>query len=287
MLRVTFWGVRGSIAAPGPETVRYGGNTSCVAVQTEDDKLFILDAGTGIIRLGGSLMADAFGRGEGEVTILLTHGHWDHIQGFPFFPPVYVPKNRVTIYGPAHSNSIVEGILEGQMNPHFSPVQSLGNLGAEITCKAVAEGGGGEVTLGALRVRSASVPHGSITSLAYRLDNGGSSLVYCPDAGYIDGDPSDEVLSLFDGADCLIHDCTYTPEDGEARRARGYSSIDVTAKVAARAGVKQLVMFHYDQDYSDGDVDALAARCRTLLDAEAGGDKVELLAAREGLTITV
>src|SRR5688572_16590953 len=136
-MKVRFWGVRGSIPAPGPETNRYGGNTSCVSVMTATGHLIIIDMGTGAVALGRSLMAAEFGKGKGHATILLSHAHWDHIQGFPFFPPIYVPGNRIDIYGAARSSSMLEGILEGQMNPHFSPIQKLKNLGASISILAV------------------------------------------------------------------------------------------------------------------------------------------------------
>src|SRR5437879_454891 len=137
---VTFWGVRGSIPAPGPETNRYGGNTSCVAIRTGRGELIILDAGTGIVSLGKQLLAESFGKGQGEATILLSHAHWDHIQGFPFFAPVLVPGNRFQVYGPSRSSGMLDGILEGQMNPHFSPLYTLKNMGASLEIHGVGDG---------------------------------------------------------------------------------------------------------------------------------------------------
>src|SRR5579871_3303124 len=99
-MRATFWGVRGSVPAPGPEMNRYGGNTSCVELRDNDDRLAIVDSGTGVIALGRKLMAGAFGKGAGEAAVFLSHAHWDHIQGFPFFPPIFVPGNRFTVFGP-------------------------------------------------------------------------------------------------------------------------------------------------------------------------------------------
>src|SRR5215470_12005309 len=139
-MELTFWGVRGSIPAPGPETNRYGGNTSCVSVRTAGGHLIIIDMGTGGIGLGRSLMATEFGQGKGHATVLFSHTHWDHIQGFPFFPPVFVPGNRFDIYGAARSSAMLEGILEGQMNPHFSPIYTIKNLGATISILAVPAG---------------------------------------------------------------------------------------------------------------------------------------------------
>jgi phosphoribosyl 1,2-cyclic phosphodiesterase len=285
-LEVTFWGVRGSIPAPGVEFNRFGGNTACVSVRSASGAQLILDAGTGITVLGRALMEREFGRGVGRATLLLTHAHWDHIQGFPFFAPVFVPGNRFAIYGPAGSPAMVEGILEGQMNPHFSPVHSLRNLGAEIGFRAAQEGL--EMEFGDVTVIGRANPHGRTSALAYRLtERGGASVVYAPDAGYPEGRPAELVRQLYRGASLLIHDCTYTPEDQQARRSRGQSSIADAARVAAACRVKSLVMFHYDQDYTDSQVDALRRSCRQHLDGEPGGSDIGLIAAHEGLKLTV
>jgi phosphoribosyl 1,2-cyclic phosphodiesterase len=282
-MRISFWGVRGSIASPGPEFNRYGGNTPCVSVTTSTGGQVILDAGTGITVLGRELMKSQFGRGRGRGTLLLTHAHWDHIQGFPFFAPIFIPGNRLTIYGPSGSPKMVEGILEGQMDPHFSPVHSLRNLGAQIEFKATQEGVTMEVE--GLRVTARANAHGRYSALAYRLEEGEASIVYAPDAHYPEGRPPAEMERLYAGATALIHDCNYTPEDQRERVSRGHSSIADAARIAALCRVKTLVMFHYDQDYTDEIVDGLRQRCREYLDQAPGGEAVELVAAAEGLTL--
>jgi len=286
-VQVTFWGVRGSVPAPGPETMRYGGNTSCVELRNRSGELFIVDSGTGVIALGRKLMAGAFGKGAGEAAVFLSHAHWDHIQGFPFFPPIFVPGNRFTVHGPGRSSSMLEGILEGQMNPHFSPLYTMRNLGASIDVVAV-DGAAKDPSFecGGMRVSARLNPHGATKALAYRFEEDGRSLVYASDAGYPPGGPSPEVRELYRGADVLIHDCTYSPEDRAERLQRGFSSIAEAARAAVDAAAKRLVMFHYDQDYSDDTVDALAERTRRLLD-ESGGSAIELIPAREGLTLTI
>jgi phosphoribosyl 1,2-cyclic phosphodiesterase len=284
-VEATFWGVRGSVPAPGPDMNRYGGNTSCVELRTAGGDLFILDSGTGVIPLGRKLMQTPFARGGGEADIFLSHAHWDHIQGFPFFPPIFVPGNKFTIYGPARSSSMLEGILEGQMNPHFSPLYTMKNLGAGIDLVAVDSEGEGLMCHG-VRVIGRMNPHGPTSAMALRFEEDGRSLVYASDAGYPPGGPSDDVKALYRGADVLIHDCTYTPEDRAERMNRGFSSIAEATRAAAEAQVKKLVMFHYDQDYTDDMVDALAERARRMLD-ESGGKNVELVAAREGLVLPI
>lgn len=283
-MKVTFWGVRGSIPAPGPETNRYGGNTSCVSVRSDSGRLIVIDMGTGAIGLGRSLMTTEFGSGTGQAAVLLSHTHWDHIQGFPFFPPIFVPGNHFDVYGAARSSGMLEGILEGQMNPHFSPIYTLKNLGATISILAVPLEAAFDVD--GVQVRARANPHGSTMALAYRLEESGRSLVYASDAGYPPEGPTDAILDLYRGADVLVHDCTYSPEDRARRLTRGFSSYVDAVDAAVRAGVKQLVMFHYDQDYSDDVVDELAARCRAELDAR-GGRAITLVAAHEGLTLTI
>lgn len=281
-MRITFWGVRGSIPTPGPETNRYGGNTACVAVQTRQNALIIIDMGTGLVPLGAVLMGGEYGKGQGRATILLSHSHWDHIQGFPFFGPVFVPGNELVVYGNAKSPSMLEGILEGQMNPHFSPLYTIKNLGASIDFRTVVQGEPFEV--GGVRVHGLPNPHGGTSALAFRLEENGRSFVYASDVGYQDGRPAKESIEFYRGADVLLHDCTYTIEDQATRRNRGFSSHAEAAEAAVAANVGRLVMFHYDQDYSDDMVDQLAAACRAELD-RLGGSKIALTPAAEGATI--
>ncbi|MCG8417681.1 MAG: MBL fold metallo-hydrolase [Proteobacteria bacterium] len=281
-MRITFWGVRGSIPAPGPETNRYGGNTSCVSIRTRTDELIIIDMGTGLMHLGNKLVKGEFGRGQGVATVLLSHCHWDHIQGFPFFPVVFIPGNRFNVYGNAKSSSMLEGILEGQMNPHFSPIYTLKNLGATIDFHAVEHGEPFEAS--GVRIRARPNPHGVTTALAFRVEEAGKSFVYASDVGYPDSGPSAEMLELYRGADLLLHDCTYTIDDQMTRRNRGFSSYADAASVAVTAQAKHLIMFHYDQDYSDDKVDALRDECRKELD-RLGGESIGLTAAAEGTSI--
>lgn len=281
-MQVRFWGVRGSIPAPGPETNRYGGNTSCVSVMTQSGELVIIDMGTGAMPLGHSLLADSFGKGAGSATLLLSHSHWDHIQGFPFFPPIFVPGNQFSVYGNAKSSSMLEGILEGQMNPHFSPIYTLKNLGANIQFTAVNPGE--SFAAAGLTITACQNPHGVTTALAYRLEEDGRSLVYASDVGYPESGPSDDALALYRNANVLIHDTTFAPEDREQRLDRGLSSYADAARAAAAAEVEHLVLFHYDQDYTDDMVDQMHDACRDEL-ARLGAPDIKVTAAAESLTL--
>ncbi len=285
-IEICFWGVRGSVPAPGAEMNRYGGNTSCVELRLGNE-LVIVDAGTGIIPLGRELLKGPFGSGGGTARLFLSHAHWDHIQGFPFFGPVFIPGNHFELYGPGHSSTLMEGILEGQMNPHFSPLYTIKNLGATIDlhgvegARVIQIGDQGHVT-----VSSCANPHGPTTALAYRFEVSGKSVVYASDVGYGPAGPSPEAARLYAGAHTLIHDCTYSPEDRKARMQRGFASTEDAARAAIQAQVTRLVMFHYDQDYNDDVVDALAERTRRFLD-DNGGEKIALTPAREGLRLTI
>jgi phosphoribosyl 1,2-cyclic phosphodiesterase len=283
-MEISFWGVRGSIPSPGPEFNHYGGNTSCVAVRTCKDSLIILDAGTGIIALGQSLLPQGFALGQNWATVLLTHTHWDHIQGFPFFAPIFIRGNRFDIFGPSDSPAMVEGILEGQMIPHFSPVHSLRNLGATIHFRALQDHN--TLIMDGCTITAIRVPHGRSSALAFRIEEQDCSLVYAPDISYPENSPpASAIKELFWQTTYLIHDTNYSDEDQPARRNRGHSSVADAAHLATLCQAQTLVMFHYDQDYSDAKVDKLKNQCREHLDLNPQGRQIKLLAAREGLTL--
>jgi phosphoribosyl 1,2-cyclic phosphodiesterase len=279
-MRIRFWGVRGSIPAPGPDTIRYGGNTACVSVHTRGGGLIIIDMGTGLMHLGNALLEGAFGAGTGRASILLSHTHWDHIQGLGFFAPVFVDGNAFTVWGPGGSPEVLEAILEGQMDPNFSPLQTLRNFSAVFDVKAAIPG----VPFDAegLTVTAREHPHGASTALAFRIVEDGRTFVYASDVGQPGGPgPDPDAVAFYAGADVLLHDSTYRPSDQATRRNRGFSSYEDAAAAAVAARVGRLVTFHYDQDYSDDDVDEVVASCRIALDAR-GGAKIGLVPAREG-----
>jgi phosphoribosyl 1,2-cyclic phosphodiesterase len=281
-MRIRFWGVRGSIPAPGPDTIRYGGNTACVSVHTKAGGLVIIDMGTGLMHLGNALMAGPFGKGHGKASILLSHTHWDHIQGLGFFAPVFIGGNQFTVWGPGQSPAVLEEILEGQMDPNFSPLQSLKNFSAKFDVRAAPMNGSTFEAEG-LQISAREHTHGATTALAFRIVEEDRTFIYCSDVGqpFPQTPPTEDTIAFLRGADVLLHDTTYRPADQATRRNRGFSSYEDAAHVAVAAQVGRLVMFHYDQDYSDDDVDEMAASCRAFLDAH-GGKAIVLTPAREG-----
>lgn len=272
-MEIRFWGVRGSIAAPGPETMRVGGNTSCVEVQCGATRI-VLDAGTGLRRLGDKMLGE--GR-PAEATLLLSHFHWDHIQGLPFFVPAYLPGTRLSVFGPVGGRIGVKKAIGRQMSaPHF-PV-GLGDLGAKIDWNELKPGA--RFTVGEATVSVAKLNHpGGV--LAYRIEHGGDAIVYATDTEhYACVDPA--LRQLADGASILIYDAQYTPDEyaGKAGRSRvgwGHSTYVAGAEAAKAAGVKKLVLFHHDPQRTDDGVDGIERAARELHE--------DTIAAHEGMVI--
>lgn len=279
-MEVTFWGVRGSIPAPGPGTVRYGGNTACVSVRLAGGQLLILDLGTGARNLGNLLMEGAFGKGNGEATVLLSLTQWDHIQGFPFFTPFYVAANQFTIYAGTNHTNELDDILERQMAAQYFPVQTYKNMPARISLQALPTGN--TFVLGNATIKAVREDHSPLGATTYRIDENGRSLAY---AGHGTSEGEDARSALIKGVDVLIHECSFSPDDWQRHPDRGLSSVDHAVGCAVASGVGKLVLFHYDQDYSDAEVDALAARAVHLV--QASGSKMQVQAAAERQTLTV
>lgn len=279
-MEVTFWGVRGSIPAPGPGTVRYGGNTACVSVRLASGDLLILDLGTGARNLGNALMEGPFGKGQGKATVLVSLTQWDHIQGFPFFTPFYVPGNQFTVYGGSNQTNELEGILERQMAAQYFPVQTYKNMPAAISLQGLPQGN--TFTLGNATITAVRQDQGPLGATTYRIEEGGRSVAY---AGHGTCHPGDAKSALLQKVDLLIHECSFSADDWQRYSDRGLSSVDQAVNCALNAGAASLALFHYDQDYTDAEVDALAARAHQL--SQESGSKLRVTAAVERQTIKV
>jgi phosphoribosyl 1,2-cyclic phosphodiesterase len=262
-MRVLFHGVRGSIATAGEATRRYGGNTSCVSVEVDGAPL-IFDAGTGIRKLGSDL-ARASGISPIAVNLFFSHLHWDHIQGFPFFGPAYVPGNRVDVW---HARTgadapLIRDVLAEQMRPPTFPV-ALEAMRAELVFHEVDPGQ--IIRVGDARLRHTPVDHPN-GCVAWRVDHRGRSVVYATDLEHDAEHPPADLIELCRGADLLIYDAMYTPEEyagigGPSRRGWGHGTFESGAAVAEAAGVNTLCLFHHDPAHDDGFMDVLAARAR-------------------------
>jgi phosphoribosyl 1,2-cyclic phosphodiesterase len=269
-MQVRFWGVRGSIASPGAETAGVGGNTSCVEVVCGDQTI-ILDAGTGIRKLGDQLVREGRAR---ELTLLLSHLHWDHIQGLPFFVPAYLPDTRLDVLGATWSEVPVSRVLEHQMTAPVFPVR-LDELPASIRMREMRSGEA--LGVGGARVTARKLNHpGGV--LGFRIEFEGRVVAYATDTEhYACLDPA--VVSLAAGADVLIYDAQYTPEEyrgerGGSKVGWGHSTWEVGCETARAAGVGSLVLFHHDPRRSDAEVEQLERSARQSF--------ARTIAAREG-----
>jgi phosphoribosyl 1,2-cyclic phosphodiesterase len=278
-MRVRFWGVRGTIASPGPKTLRYGGNTSCVAVESEGGELIVLDAGSGFCPLGDYLMQGPFGRGQGDMTLLLSHTHLDHLIGFPFAVPVHIPGNRFTIYGPAASRGGLEGLHEGLVAPAYSPVYTLDNIGSTLDFRSIPRV---PFQIGTVHAQAQRFPHGAgYDSWGFKLTEGDRTLAYVPDVEYPRGEVAPEAIEFVRAVNLLIHGAHYTPTDYKPDLGHGH--IMHAVRLAETAGVDRLILFHHAPKRSDEEIDALLADHRDELRRQ--GASLRLDAAYEGMTI--
>lgn len=276
------WGTRGSIPSPGPATARYGGNTTCMEINVGGRRL-IFDAGSGMRPLGQDLVKD------GDVLdtpIFLTHFHWDHIQGFPFFVPLYVPGTELRILGPKQNNIDVRSLFAGQMGPIYFPVP-FSAVAATLAFDHLNEGtweGHG------IRLETMRVKHPSYV-IGYRIEAAGRVICFIPDdeidgEGYDVGEGWRERLTEFvSGADLLIHDSMYTDAEYPDRLGWGHSTFEQSVRLAEDGGVRRLLFFHHDPERSDDALDRIVARMRN--EAVRRGSPLEIGAAQEGLDYTL
>jgi phosphoribosyl 1,2-cyclic phosphodiesterase len=269
---ITFWGVRGSIACPGPETKEFGGNTSCVEVLCGDNRV-ILDAGTGIRPLGVSFESGA----PVDVDILLSHTHLDHIIGLPHFEPAYDEGSHLRFWaGKFLEENTVEAVLGMMMKAPLFPV-SLGSMAARKDFNDFRAGDTFELSCGA-QVRTCALNHRD-GATGYRIEYGGRTICYVTDTEHVEGTHDEKILSLIDGADVFIYDTTYTDEEYQSYRGRGHSTWQEGAALAERAGVGTYVPFHHSPTHDD--------KFMTKIERYAKGRLENTVMAREGLRLTL
>jgi phosphoribosyl 1,2-cyclic phosphodiesterase len=274
-VNVSFFGVRGSTPCACRDLARYGGNTACVALEAPGHDPVVLDLGTGLRFWGETQPQDGTFRGSA----LVTHLHWDHVQGLPFFVPVLRPGARLDVYGPPPEGMSLEAAFHEFLRPPFFPVE-VDDLDGEIVFHDLLDE---DLAVGDAKVTSRQVPHVGRTA-GYRVQFDGTTIAYIsdhqapPDGSFaID----ENVLELADGVDLLIHDAQYTADEFPAKATWGHCTIDYAVHVAAEAGAKRLALFHHDPSHDDETLDGLATAA--VATGEAHG--VEVLAAYEGLTM--
>jgi len=276
--RVKFWGVRGSIPTPGPTTVKYGGNTSCVEVRA-DGQIIVLDAGTGLRLLGLELVAE-FDAQPLELTLLLTHTHWDHIQGLPFFLPVYKPQNHLRILGYDGARHGLEVVLAGQMESPFFPI-GLREVPANVRIEELKTM---SFNIGPVRVHACFASHPG-KCVGYRLFTSDGSIAFFPDNELPRQDASGhrKMIDFLRGTDVLIMDAQFDTREYQQHTGWGHGCLDDVVALALQAEVKRLFLFHHDPNHDDARISQMLAHARKLVAARKGKLKVE--AAQEGVTV--
>jgi phosphoribosyl 1,2-cyclic phosphodiesterase len=273
-MRLTFHGVRGSCPSPYETNRRYGGNTASVVLEDAGEEPLLFDLGTGLRPFGATCPQD----GTFAATALVTHIHWDHVQGLPFFAPVHAPGARLDIYGPHQDQGSLGDVFGDFMRPPYFPVQ-YSDLGGDIRFHDVTEDA---FAVGSYKVTVRPVPHNGPT-VGYRVDGSTASVTYISDhqAPLSLDTVSPAVLELAGEVDVLIHDAQYTPEEFDHKKDWGHCTIDYALLVAQMAHAKKLVLFHHDPSHTDDELDRLYAEVR----AKAEGSGVAVVAAYEGLVI--
>ena len=271
-LTLTLWGVRGSIPTPQSENLGHGGNTACLEVSYDGHPALILDAGSGARRLGAKLKKQC-GERTLDVSVLFTHFHWDHIQGIPFFAPLYDLRTRLTFYSSCEPSRLRE-IVEGQMRAPYFPVNMPAVQASCSYSKVEVDG----IQWGDLIIRPFPLRHPD-GATGYRVEGPHSTIVYASDHEH--GEPRfDNTLRKFaSGADIFIYDAQYTPAEYEHKRGWGHSTWEAGVEIALDSGVKQLILFHHDPDHDDRTIEHILAQACARFE--------NTVAAREGLSISV
>ena len=282
---LNYWGVRGTLPVPGPDTLRYGGNTSCVSLQAEGEPLLILDAGTGIRRLAKALAEQSHQRLTAK--ILITHPHWDHINALPFFTPLYIPGNEIEIMGTPHGGTTTLQIISAQMDDVYFPV-TIREFGARVFFRDLREE---SFRIGNYEVETLLLSHPG-NCLGYRVSFEGRSVCYVTDNElFPPGSPQhnpayeDHLAAFVQGADVLITDTTYNDEEYVSKLGWGHSGVREVVSLAHRAGVKALHLFHHDPDQDDAAIDAKLQQARA--HAKALGSALVCHAPAEGESLVL
>jgi len=289
-LKLTFWGVRGSIPVPGPSTVKYGGNTSCFDLNSDDGDWIIFDAGTGLRCMGGSLDLSK----KQIMHLFISHPHWDHINGFPFFPPIYIPGNSITIYGPGTFEHSLEDIINGQMKYTYFPVRTE-ELLATINFRELKEE---VITLGNFRIETMFLNH-PVTCLGYKVTYKGNVFVYLGDnepyynlyndndreTALFANDMNKRLLKFVQGAETLVADSQYIPSEYKDKKGWGHSTTHDVINMAIKSNVKRVFFFHHEPLRSDKELDFIEDHYRKKVKEK--GYTLEVYSAMEGKTFEV
>jgi phosphoribosyl 1,2-cyclic phosphodiesterase len=278
-MTVHFWGVRGSFPKPGASTVRYGGNTSCVSIDFLNDKILVLDAGTGIRELGKSIIDLPV-----KLFILLSHNHWDHVQGFPFFMPVYKSHQKIYVLPTLHGEELLCSLFE-QMDGAYFPVDSS-NLPSQYECvpqRPVSFLSDQGFNISQIATNHPGGGHG------YRIVKDGKTIIYITDnelyPPYKKTTEFDDFVRFCAFADVLIHDSQYIEQDMPAKHGWGHSLVSQACELALEAEVRHLILYHHDPDRSDDELDIIQEKARTWF--QNNNPNIQCTVAFEGLELKI
>jgi phosphoribosyl 1,2-cyclic phosphodiesterase len=262
-MKVKIWGCRGSITTPGMDTNRYGGNSTCLEIRSDDGRVFVVDAGSGLRNFGKTLRYEP---AVSEIRFFFTHSHWDHLVGFPFFEPVYSNRYMITLCNGPHGEGVLQQYLSRQMEAPYFPIdfsnlKATFNFGCETERKE-----SGYCPLGSFRCTAFPLSHPN-GGHGFKFMDNGKTFVFLTDNElgfqHQGGLTRDEYVKLCEGADLLLHDAQYTDEEYKCRRGWGHSTYRDAVGLAIEADVKRLGLFHHDPDRTDADLDRQAQLCRT------------------------
>jgi len=281
-MKVKFWGTRGSIAAPGKDTIIYGGNTCCLEITLESGRKIIIDAGTGMRPLGEHFIAK---RETVDILLLMTHIHWDHVQGFAFFEPIFNPSSKIAVDGFPAGMKGLRVIFNNKMGDGFFPV-SFEDLKARIDY--IGKLSRGPVTIDDTRIDAIPLNHPQ-GALGYRFQEGKKKLVFITDNELVTDGPAgkemDDYVRFCKEADVLIHDAQFTPEEIDRHRGWGHSDSASTVNLALKARTQRLILFHHAPARKDADLSAVVEECRHA--AMDGNHDIVIDAAKEGSEFTL
>ncbi|OGW45925.1 MAG: metal-dependent hydrolase [Nitrospirae bacterium GWC2_57_9] len=279
-MKITCWGARGSIPVSGKEYQRYGGDTTCLEIRSRDNDIIIVDAGTGIRKLGNKLLAS----GESALNILFTHAHWDHLMGFPFFKPIYSKKTAIKLYGCAYTQQSIEKVLSKSMIAPYFPVDFT-QLQAAIIPRTVCEE---PFAIGPVLVTPIQLSHPN-RGIGYKFTEDNKSFVFLTDneltLRHSGGCDYEEYLRFARDADILVHDAEYTQEQYKITKGWGHSVYTDALRLAMEAGVKEFGLFHHNQDRSDDELDRIVEDCRRIAGRE--NSRVRCYGMEAGMELTL
>ncbi|MFZ0456521.1 MAG: MBL fold metallo-hydrolase [Ignavibacteriaceae bacterium] len=285
-MQIKFWGTRGSIPVPGKNTLKYGGNTPCVELRTDDDKIIIFDAGSGIRELGIKLAQKS--TIDEDINILISHYHWDHIQGIPFFLPLYEKKRKVIFHGLTTNGRNITDILSDQMNYNYFPIK-IDEVNADVHYKQIDFNS--SYNINGIKIETFKANH-STPTLAFKIFDGDKKFVYMTDneLNFDNNGHSQtleelnkELIEICRGCDYLIHDTMYDETQLLNKKGWGHSSNILLANFSILAEVKNLVLFHYNPDYTDDKIEYMLSETKNIFEKE--NHKIGCVAAEEGLEI--